>query len=321
MSFVATAVGGSALIGAGASIYAGQVSANAAKSSSAAMVDAYGRAQDTSIAAGRDALAYLDPYRQMGLNAGSTLQDLLYSPQQRLNQFQDARTQAQAEVDRLQALVPKWEQYPILSGKNASERRAEGFTSDYNIAMQKVSEAQAKLKSIDQQVNDYQQRIQQGTAGFQPQASPWYQFQADLYNKKSGQRFAALGLSGSGFEAESNRQGLLQLGAQETENQFNRLTHLYDIGANEAAAGAGAITGTAQQVANMQMGAGQSTAQGVLGVGQANVGAITGASNAITGSVGAGLTYNQWDKFQAALIARNQPNYASNPNNFGPYPQ
>ena len=296
MAFVAVAIGGSALIGAGASIYSGGLMADAAKGASAAQQDSLSLASKTSIAGGRDALAYLDPFRQYGLNAGASLQDALYSPGQRQSQQTSQRAQLQGEVDRLTALAPKWDSYQVLTGKNASERRASMFTQENQVAQQKIAEAQAKLKTFDTQVAAQ-------PAGGQPQgiqASPWYQFQADLLNRNTDRAMASRGLTGSGFEAESRRQGLLQLGAQETQNQFDRLSGMYNTGANAAAQGAGAITGTAQAVSNNQIAAGQAQAQGLVGVAGANANMATGVANSISGAVGAGLNYAQFQNLISA---------------------
>ena len=64
MSFVAVAIGGAAVIGAGAAIYGGSQQASGAKGAAAAQQDAYNQATQTTLAGGRDALAYLDPFRQ-----------------------------------------------------------------------------------------------------------------------------------------------------------------------------------------------------------------------------------------------------------------
>jgi hypothetical protein len=299
MAFVGTAIAGSALIGAGASIYGGMQQASAAKGAAAAQQDSLALATQTSIAGGRDALAYLDPFRQYGLNAGSSLQAALYSPQQRQQQMTDQRNQLLGEVNRLKALAPKWDTYQVLTGPNASERRASMFTQENQIAQQKIAEAQSKLATFDKQA------ASQPAQGPSIQASPWYQFQSDLLNRSMDRSMAAQGLTGSGAALEERRMGLLQLGAQETENQFNRLAHIYDVGATAAAQGAGAITGTAQAVSNNQIATGQAQAQGILGVAGANRDMAYGIANSVTGAVGMGLQQNQWNMFRDSLNARN----------------
>lgn len=301
MSFVAAAIGGSALIGAGTSIYAGSQQASAARGASAAMSDAYSLANQTTIAGGRDALAYLDPFRQIGLNAGTSIQSALYSPAQRRQQFAEQRIQLQGEVDRLKALAPKWETYQVLTGKNASERRASMFTQESQIAQQKIAEAEAKLSTFEQQYQAFQS--QGGQQGPQIQESPWYQFQADLLNRSQDRAFAARGLTGSGFEAEERRRGLIELGAGETERQFSRMASLYGTGANAAAAGAGALTGTAQQLANQQIGAGQAQAQGLIGVAGANADMATNIASSVNSAVGTGLNYMQFQNLIKANAA------------------
>lgn len=314
MAFVAIAIGGSAAIGAGASIYSGSQMASAAKGASAAQQDAYSLANQTTIAGQRDALAYLDPFRQYGLNAGASLQEALYSPQQRQGQIESQRAALQGEVERLKALAPNWDTYQILTGKNASERRASMFTQENQIAQQKIREAEAKLATFEKQAS-----AQSSQPAPSIQESPWYQFQADLLSRNMDRAFAARGLTGSGFEAEERRRGLIELGAGETERQFGRLKGLYDVGAQSAQVGAGVVTGAAQTIAQNQVGAGQAQAQGIVGVAGANAGMATGIANSINSNLGLGLNYMQ---FQSLINANKPlPRYSDNPNNFGPYPQ
>ena len=309
MSFVAIAIGGSAVLGAGASIYAGSQQASAAGNAANAQVDAQGRAITTNLAGQSQALAYLDPFRQYGLNAGSSLQAALYSPQQQMQQLDTQKAALEGEVARLQSLAPRWEDQPILTGKNASERRAQNFQTELAQSNAKVREAQAKLETFNKSYETSKAQAQQ--AGPKIQESPGYQFQADLLGRNMDRFNSARGLTGSGFEAEERRVGLLQLGATETENQFNRLKGIYDVGANASIAGAGAITGTAQNVGNLQVGQGQAQAQGYQGVAGANANAASGVANSATGAIGAGLNYYQ---FQNLIQSNNAGmTYSSTP--------
>lgn len=305
MSFVAVAIGGAAVVGAGATIGSGMMQSNAAGKASAAQVDAINQGNATLMAGQRDALAYLDPFRMYGLNAGSALQAALYSPEQVQQQIKDQQIQLQGEIDRLQASKPRWDEegklYPFLTGKNASERRAQQFVQETSTIDMKIREAQAKLNTFNQQAQGMTERLSAGPPKIE--ASPWYQFQADLLGRTQDRAFAARGLTGSGFEAEERRRGLIELGAGETERQFSRLKGLYDVGANAANAGAGALTGTAQGISNNQVAAGNAQAQGIQGVAGANANMLTGISNATTGAVGAGLNYAQFQ----SLIAANKP--------------
>lgn len=302
MGFVNIAVqGGSALIGAGASIYGNSLMAGAAGEAAGVQTDALGRSSTELRTAGRDALAYLDPYRQYGLNAGSSLQDALYSPEQKMQQLDTQKASLEGEVARLQSQIPKWESYKILTGKNASERRAAEFTAESSAIQQKVAEAQAKLDTFNKTYDS-----QKASAGkpAQIQESPWYQFQADLLNRSMDRSMSAQGLTGSGAALEERRRGLIELGAGETERQFGRLKGMYDVGANAANVGAGVITGTAQGIANNTTAAGQANAQGIMGVAGANRDMVNGISNAVTGAVGAGLNYSQFSKLIAANAGR-----------------
>ena len=235
-------VAAAAVVAAGAATYAGSQQASAAKDASGTMTDALGRSSTELRAAGKDALAYLDPFRQYGLNAGSSLQDALYSPQQKMQQLDTQKAALEGEVARLQSQVPSWDNYKILTGKNASERRAAEFTAENSAAQQRVAEAQAKLDTFNK---TYESQKSSASKPSQIQESPWYQFQADLLNRSMDRSMSAQGLTGSGAALEERRRGLIELGAGETERQFGRLKGMYDVGANAASVGAGTITGTA----------------------------------------------------------------------------
>jgi hypothetical protein len=304
MSWVAVAIGGSALLAGGTSAMTGIMGSNSAKDASAAQQDAANRGITTLQAGQRDALNYLDPFRQFGLNAGYTLQDSMYSPEQRAAQMDQQRLQYTAEVDRLKALIPKWETYQTFTGKNASERRRDAFTAEYNTALQKVAEAESKLSSFNKQAELMQAQAASGVNKMpEMQESPWYKFQSELLGRNMDRFFAARGLTGSGFEAEERRRGLIELGAGETERQYSRLFNMYGTGANAANAGAGALTGTSQGMANMQVGAGNAQAQGIIGSNNAITNAITGGTNAATGAVGSFLNYQMFQD----LMAKNKP--------------
>jgi hypothetical protein len=304
MSWVAVAIGGSALLAGGTSAMTGIMGSNSAKEASAAQQDAANRGITTLQAGQRDALNYLDPFRQFGLNAGYTLQDSMYSPEQRAAQMDQQRLQFTAEVDRLKALIPKWETYQTFTGKNASERRRDAFTAEYNTALQKVAEAESKLNSFNKQAQLTQAQAASGVNKMpEMQESPWYKFQSELLGRNMDRFFAARGLTGSGFEAEERRRGLIELGAGETERQYSRLFNMYGTGANAANAGAGALTGTSQGMANMQVGAGNAQAQGIIGSNNAITNAITGGTNAATGAVGSFLNYQMFQD----LMAKNKP--------------
>lgn len=98
-------------LGAGGSIWSGLLGSNAAKEAEALQSNAYMSSRNTLQQGQVDALNYLDPFRQLGLNVGGSFQDALYSSEQWLNQIADQRAQLQREVDRLWA-TPELEQVP-----------------------------------------------------------------------------------------------------------------------------------------------------------------------------------------------------------------
>jgi hypothetical protein len=308
MSFVAAsiAIGGSAAIGAGASIYSGMQQSSAAKKAADRMItsqgDAYDRSIKTSQAGQAQALAYLDPFRQYGLNAGASLQAALYSPEQQQQQQQQQRFQLEGEIARLESTMPTLEGTTVTPGKKYQTRKQTAYLQESSAIQKQIAQAKSKLEMFDKQAA----ASPISASGPQIEASPWYQFQADLLNRSQDRAFAARGLTGSGFEAEERRRGLIELGAGETERQFARLKGLYDVGANAASVGAGTITNTSQNIANNQVAQGQAIgqaqAQGIIGVAGANSNIATGIANAATGAVGAGLNYSQFQ----SLINANQ---------------
>ncbi len=318
MSFVAVAIGGgvAAGVGAGASIYGGMQQSSAAKRGMNAQIDGLNLAMNTQRAGKTEAINYLDPIRQYGLNAGSTLQSMLYSPGQLQAQQASERVRLQGDLDALQKKnlsFDQWrQQYGAQYTGGKGMKRSRSAYSQYSSGVQQqLTDAQSKLETFNKQAE-----VQQASAGQAQdiQASPWYQFQSRLLSRNMDRLFSARGLTASGFEAEENRVGQLQLGATETENQFNRLKSMYDTGANASAVGAGVITGTAQNIGQAQIGVGQAQAQGYQGVAQANANTAAGVANSVGGAIGAGLNAYQ---FQSLINANSpgggQTSYSSTP--------
>jgi hypothetical protein len=316
-------IAAAAVVGAGASVTGGLLQSGAAKDAAAAQEDAARLGIQTTQTAGRDALSYLDPYRNFGLTAGYAMTNALYSPEQLKNSTDSQRIALEGEIARLKSSIPQWDTYQTFTGKNASERRRDSFHAELNTIQTKIREAESKLATFNRQSELQLSQAQQMQGTRQAQAkqpmeeSPWYKFQAELLGRTMDRHFAARGLSGSGFEAEEKRRGLIELGAGETERQyarmvaederqFSRMSGMFGIGANAAAQGAGAITGTAQGVSNLQVGAGNAAAQGLIGQGNAYANMATGIGNAATGAIGAGLNYSMFNN----LMNRNKPNTA-----------
>jgi hypothetical protein len=247
----------------------------------------------------------------------------LYSPEQLKNSTDSQRIALEGEIARLKSSIPQWDTYQTFTGKNASERRRDSFHAELSTIQTKIREAESKLATFNRQSELQLSQAQQMQGTRQAQAkqpmeeSPWYKFQAELLGRTMDRHFAARGLSGSGFEAEEKRRGLIELGAGETERQYarmvaederqwGRMSGMFGIGANAAAQGAGAITGTAQGVSNLQVGAGNAQAQGLIGAGNAYANMATGIGNAATGAIGAGLNYSMFNN----LMNRNKPNTA-----------
>lgn len=296
MTWVAVAVGGSALIGAGGSIFSGMMQSNAAKEAAGLTGDANMRGLETLRDGQAQALRLMSPFIGRGNNAGDTLSRLFVSPQERQRQSDLQRTRLQSEVDRL-SQAGDWNAFPILTGKNASERRASMFTEQENARTTKLRAAQSALSEFDKLAAVDAAAGQGGEI----EASPLYEWQRDVGTKYLDRSLAKKGLSKSGEGMKVLGDFVRGLGAEESDRQVGRLMGMYTTGANAATGAANVFGAFAPAVAGAQMQQGQAQAQGVLGAGQATANMVAGVTNAATSAVGMGLQYNQMNN----LINRN----------------
>lgn len=308
MTWLAVAVGGSAALGAGGSIWSGMIQRDAAKDAAALQSDASFRGQQTLRDSQALALSLLAPFLGRGNAAGDTLSRLLVSPKERQRQSALERTRLQSDVERL-SVAGDWNAFPILTGKNASERRASLFTEQEANRKNQLGAAQAKLSEFDKLAAV---DAAAGTDG-EIEASTLYEWQRDVGTKYLDRSLAKKGLSKSGEGMKVLGDFVRGLGAEESERQVGRLMGMHTMGANAANNTANVLGAFGPQMAGMQVQQGQAEAQGILGAGQATSNMITGVANAITSGVGG---FMQYDTFQSLM---NRNNNRSAPDmNFDP---
>lgn len=290
MSFVVAgvAIGGSAALGVGGSIWSGLVGRNAAREGAAAMEDASRRAEFGLNARQNQALRLLAPFMRPGARAGDTLSRLLVSPQERKRQNALERSDMEANIANL-SRGGVWENTPILSGKNASERRAQMFNEQEGARKNQLTSAQQALADFDKRVEI------EGQSQDEPiQNSPLYDWQMEQGTKYLDRSLARKGLRGSGEGVKLLGDFVRGLGAEESDRQVNRLMGLFNTGANAASGSANILSAFAPQIAQTQLSQGEARARGILGAGEATAGMITGSVNQINGAVGSYLQLSQF---------------------------
>lgn len=297
MSFVAVAIGTSAAVGVGGSLASGVMSRNAAKEGAALTADAAMRAERGLTDRSDQALDFLQPYRDIGVNAGNSLAFASVSPQERARQAALQQADLEAEVQKL-SQGTDWASFPILTGKNASERRAAQFSEVENARVSKLRDAQGRLDALKRQaaVND-----KFGDSANTFTESPAFKFQSEIGGELMDRKLSSMGLSKSGAGAEILRRFVTGLTAEESDRQTNRLQGLFQVGANASSNMASTLSNFAPPIANTQIQQGQAQAAGVLGGTEAMVNGITGATNAVTGAAATGANYS----LANALVSRN----------------
>jgi hypothetical protein len=292
MTWLAAAVGGSAALSAGGSIFTGLMGSNAAKSAAAGQESMGYQALGMQQSAIQQMLAYFDPFRQQGLQAGQALTGELYSPAQRTQQLQSSLTGFQndlATAQRKLAEASSGSSVPVLTGKDASSRRVP-------IWNQAISQARSEVERIQGQITSTQGQLtaaQQNAANPASQAdmitgNPMYQAGAQAVSR----RLAAQGLQGS--QEAIRQEGSLASGTY--QNQIANQLALYQPTVGATAQMAGNIGTMGNQMAQTLGGIGQTNAQGILGASQALQGGITGAASSLNSGASNLLNYQLYNK-------------------------
>jgi hypothetical protein len=297
MTWVAAAIGTSAVVGAGGSIVGGMMGANAAKKAAgqqeSGLYAALGQQQSTQ----NTLLNYFDPFRTMGLQAGQGLTGELYSPQQQTQQAQSTLDQLNMKLKQLQVQDQGFRTgvgVPVLQGDKASERRAVVWD-------QMTQQNHQQQAAIKQQIAAQQGQLKNAQA---QAANP--QSQADLItgnpmytaaSNAASRQLAAQGLQGS--QEAIRQEGTLA--SDVYQKQIANQLGIYQPTVGAAANMSGLIGNMGQGMAQTLGGIGQAQAQGTIGQANAWSGAVSGAANSLTGAGSSLLNYSLYNKLMGNM--------------------
>ncbi len=301
MTWVAAAVGGSALIGAGGSIAGGLIGANASRKAAgqqeSALYAALGQQQSTQ----NTLLNYFDPFRTMGLQSGQALTGELYNPQQQVEQAQSTLDTLNQRMQSLQQQMKGYytgQGVPLLTGDKASERRNVVWNQMINQNIQQRTALREQI--VAQQGNLV--RAQKQVANPQSQTdmitgNPMYTASANAATR----RLAAQGLQGS--QEAIRQEGTLA--SDVYQKQIQNQLGIYQPTVGATANIAGLIGNLGQGMAQTLGGIGAAQAQGTIGSANAWNGAISGAANSLTGAGSGLLNYSLYNKLMGNLNTGN----------------
>ncbi len=292
MTWVAAAIGGSAVLGAGGSIVGGLMGANAAKKAAgqqeSGLYAALGQQQSTQ----NTLLNYFDPFRSMGLQAGQAMTGELYSPEQ---QIQTGQMRLDSLNRQLEGLNKQAQGYktgqgvPMMTGDMASERRK-------TVWDQMIQDNAKQRAAVRDQIATTQSQMaiaQKQAANPQSQAdlitgNPMYAAAANAASK----RLAAQGLQGS--QEAIRQEGTLA--SDVYQKQIANQLGIYQPTVGATANIAGLIGNLGQGMAQTQAGIGAAQAQGTIGQANAWQGAVSGATNSVIGGGSTLLNYSLYNK-------------------------
>jgi len=292
MTWVAAAIGGGALLGAGGGIAGGIIGSNAAKRAAgqqeSGLYMALGQQQNTQ----NTLLNYFDPFRSMGLQAGQSLTGELYSPQQQTQQAQSSIDQLNLKLKELVRQgkgLTTGQGVPFMQGADASERRKVVWD-------QMAQQNQKQIAEVQQQIAAQQAQLKNAQA---QAANP--QSQADLItgnpmytaaSNAASRQLAAQGLQGS--QEAIRQEGTLASDVYQKQVANQLGIYQPTVGATENVAGMIGNLGQAQAQTLGDIGHAQ--AQGTTGAANAWSGAVSGAANSAIGGGSALLNYSLYSK-------------------------
>lgn len=271
MAWVAAAIGGSALVGAGVSLYTSSKAAEAQKQAALAAGQSQVQAQQAAIAAynqlAQQALGYGQPYRDLGSKGatelGSRLSDLTKTnytlptaPTAPTLKEAPSGNFTQADLEA----TPGY-QFTLAQGLKATQNSA---------AARGLGVSGAALKGAATFATGLSDQTYNTRFGQQQQA----------YNTYLQQQAQQFGMSVEQYQAE-----LAKIQQQQSINTdaYNKLKGVVDTG-----------TAASGQAADIAKGMGQVAAQGQVNIGQAQAGAATGAAAATAAGLNtAGGAINQ----------------------------
>lgn len=296
MSGVAIAIGGAALVGAGAGVGGSIIQSSAAKNASAGALSQMDIANWWS----QQNLEYIkslyQPFINVGTSALSVLQGRTYTTTERKVTNAQQRMGLVSKIEQL-SKPTDWNTFPIQVGEKASERRAALFTQAESERMQQLDAAKAELALFDKQQGELaplyaqqdaenQKRLDRISTSLDQiaklsnipssladirselQNDPVYQFRLDEGNRAINRAAAARGTFFSGKAIEELGDFSLALTGEETDKYLQRkLTSLTaaTAGLNSMLAEDAQSSGQALSLAQLGLGAVQGTGAAVTG--------------------------------------------------------
>lgn len=295
MSWVAVAIGGSALLGYMSSQDAASAQKGAASQSAAAQERQFNKQ-----------IELQEPFRQAGIGGLNRLNYLLG-----LSRGGITQDQARAELlPKFTTTTQRTELDPTLANWLSPDNPLAQVTRDTST----VDEAGLKA-AIEQRMA--QQPVQDGEYGSlmrdfsmaDYQADPGYAFRLSEGQKAIDRSAAARGGLQSGAALKAAARYGQDLGSQEYQNAFNR----YQVNRANKLQPLQSLAGMGQSSANTLTGAagglGQGLAQSYTDAGNASASGYIGGSNAIAGGLGSYLNYQQ---------GQNYLNTLKRPSTYGP---
>lgn len=257
MAWVAAAIGGSALIGAGVSLYTSSKAAEAQKQAALAAGQSQVQAQQAAIAAytalANQALGYVAPYQKLGKQGATELGNRL------------------SDLTKTNYTLPTTPVAPTLKEAPDGNFTQADLEATPGYQFTKQQGLKAVQNSAAARGLGVSGAALKGAATFATGLSDQtyntrFQQQQDAYKTYLAEKAQQFGMSVEQYQAE-----LAKIQEQQSLNTdaFNKLKGVVDIG-----------TTASGQAADIAKGMGQATAQGQVNIGQAQAGALTNAANA-----------------------------------------
>lgn len=296
MTWVAVAIGGSAAVSAGVGLTGAFMGQNAAKDAASSQQQALFSALQTQRGTTAQMLQYFDPFRQMGLQAGTALTGELYSPGQQTFQAENTLATLQSQMKELQRVAEGYKTgvgVPLLTGKNASEKRKTVW--DQMIADNKSQQAalQTQIEQQQRMVTQAQEQAKNPSSlSDMIEANPMYTAGSNVVSR----RLAAQGLQGS--QEAIRQEGTLA--ANVYQNQVANQLGIYQPTVGAAGQIATNIMQSGQNQAQTLGLAGQAQAQGTLNANQALWSGIGNATNSLNAGAGTLLNYQMFNNLMGS---------------------
>lgn len=272
MSWVATAVVGGAVIGAGGAAYAGHEAGKAQEKAASTQAASAGEASDIQQQMFQQQQAYLAPYRQVGYTAAPLLEYLTTGIMPELTpQEQEALSigtvgqqigAAGGQIQRAGTIRrPSIGMSPLSTVRPVTEAMQNAMAGGGTPGLSDIQREQLLGK---------QRAIQAAQGGIQGliEQNPMYQYQRDIGEKNLNRILAARGRGNSTFGINALSEQNRALTAQGAQDVYNRIANLSNVGQGIGAQLGQNAMAAGTNLGNLALTSGQAIAQGQLGAGQ-----------------------------------------------------